>query len=161
MKPEKRINSILNNFLEQFDCKSELDTDFAYYYSKSLITYSFVVTERDERNYLNFIRTLAPNINVDIFLISFLHELGHHMTIDEIEEDEELFCQDEKEIISTELSLCENDYEIDKVYNRYFTLPDEYAATKWAIDYIYNNKDIVSKLWFELQKEIIDFYKKI
>ena len=46
LKGEERINKILNRYLEKFDLTANLDTDFAYYYSKNMVTYSFVVSEK-------------------------------------------------------------------------------------------------------------------
>ena len=33
------------------------------------------------------------------------------------------------------------------------------VATKWAVDYIYNNTNIVKAFWEELQPHILQFYR--
>ena len=51
----QKITNILNNFLEPFECTTEIDTDFAYYTASNIINYAF---RNDNFNSINcsFIR---------------------------------------------------------------------------------------------------------
>jgi len=147
-----RIDDLLNRFLadNDFECTVFADTDFAYYYASSRISYSFVVSERMDRLFLDFAKRKGLTVDCGIFLLSFFHELGHNETIDDLEDDEMDYCTDVKE------TLTDSDADAET----YFNLIDETLATEWAIDYINNNIEIVEKLAMDLQKEFDIFYKK-
>ena len=143
----QKITNILNNFLEPFECTTEVDTDFAYYTASNLITYAFVLTDKHETTFINFTHTLFPEVKADIFLWSFLHELGHHETEDDFEDYE-------WEEYLNKAPLIKNDYE-------YYNLPIEYAATYWAGKYMISHKDEIKNLWNQLMPLIQDFYKEM
>ena len=82
------ISNILNDFLEPFECTAYADTDFAYYMQSNKISYALVITDKHEKTFMNFVTKLFPNIKADPFLWSFLHELGHHETADDFEDEE-------------------------------------------------------------------------
>lgn len=162
MKGEERINNILNEFLKDYDCTAQLDTDFSYYHHKNLITYTFVCSNVFDVLFNNVINLLCPYVKCDLFLWSFFHELGHHETIDDISDMDYAFCQDEKKRISQSLANLtreENEKKYDNIANTYFFLPDEIAATAWAIDFVTKNQHKVRQLWEKLQPAIMDFYK--
>ena len=139
-----KINSILNNFLEPFDCEAEPDSDFAYYGAHNLITYSLTVVDSCSDSFLLFAKKLFPNIHADIFLWSFLHELGHHETEDDFdEEDWKNYRYDAVRTTSNE---------------EYYNLPIEYAATVWAGEYIESHEKEIASLWKELQSAIKETY---
>lgn len=163
MKGEERINNILNDFFKEFDCEVCLDTDFAYYSHKNLITYTFICGNTFDVLFNNVINLLCPYIKCDLFLWSLFHELGHHETIDNISDEDYAYCQDEKERIAQALSGLtreENEKKYDNIANSYFFLPDEIAATAWAIDFVTKNTYKVKKLWNKLQPAIMDFYQE-
>lgn len=149
----KNIDRVLNRFLadNDFECDVMMDTDFAYYYGCSLITYSLVVSEKMDRMFLDFAKSNGLSVDCGIFLLSFFHELGHHETMDLLEDED---CEYSKEIKETLNGDSEEDCKI------YFALPDEIEATLWAIDFINSNLEMVEKLAKDLQKEIEIFYKK-
>lgn len=146
-----KLNNVLNNFLAGFDidCTAELGTDFAYFYTKSIAQYALVVSDNSNERFMNFVHSLAPELSIDVFLISWLHEVGHHLTLDDIEDDEAAYSRDVKETLG---SSAED-------YITYFNLPDEIAATTWAINFIKNNADAVAALWNVIQPLIINIYK--
>ena len=143
----QNITHLLNIFLEPFECTANLDTDFAYYSASNLITYTFVVADKHEKTFTDFTRTLFPQIEANIFLWSFLHELGHHETEDDFEDNE-------WEEYLNKIDFIKNDYE-------YYNLPIEYAATYWAGKYMINHKDEIKNLWDQLMPLIQSFYKEM
>lgn len=154
-----KINSILNSFLEEWECTVSLDSDFAYYHSSNLITYSVVIADNfGDKLFMSLVNKLCPEIKGDIFLWSLLHELGHHETIDDLEDDEIAYCQDEKERITRELEKCMDAETGARIASQYYVLPDEYAATAWAADFVRHNVKKVEQLWNELQPAIMEFY---
>ena len=147
LEENKKINEILNAFLEPFECTASLDTDFAYYTNKNLITYAFFTPEKNSKSFLKFCENLFPNIHADIFLWSFMHELAHHETEDDIEDEE---WEEYEEKITHNISDEE-----------YYNLIPERAATVWAGEYIQSHVDEVAELWNELQPAIENFYSKL
>ena len=73
------------------------------------------------------------------FLISILHELGHHFTID-------LFTEEEWTEQATEEVLKGIDCESEEYRLAYFNLPIERAATAWAIT-MYNKYPKTMRAW--------------
>ena len=149
LKGEERINKILNKYLEKFDLTANLDTDFAYYYSKNMVTYSFVVSEKYDIMFKKVCDKIAKsNMNADIFLLSLFHEIGHAETIEDLSDEDIHFSMIMKEEIS-EGVLNEKEY---------FYAPDEYIATHWGVKYIQEHDKEISELWAELQPAILQFY---
>ena len=147
IREAENINKILNDFLVPFDCEAKLGTDFAYYTDNSMITYSLLVPGKDGDDFVKYAESLFPGVKADVFLWSFLHELGHHETEDEFEDDE---WEDYMRLTSMKIS--------NKVY---FELDIEYAATVWAGEYIQDHVEEIAELWSKLQPAIQGFYNKI
>lgn len=146
-----RINKVLNTFLEdhEFDCTADMSTDFSYYWREEIITYSIIVSERMDDLFLTFAKENGLAVDCGIFILSFFHELGHHLTIDDLTDEEEEECQAVKDTLTDSDADC----------NKYFCLLDEWLATSWAIDYINNNVDEVRELAESLQEAIEQFIK--
>ena len=77
------IDHIINNFTEtNFGVCASIDTDFFYDPEEDDVTYAFVVSEKNDRMFMECVHSIAPNLTCDIFLLSVLHEIGHHYTWD-------------------------------------------------------------------------------
>lgn len=153
LKGLENIENILNNFLKEFDCEAEIGSDFAYWSAKSLITVTLTVSESNDRDFQEFCKKLEPNLYCDTFLLSFFHELGHHETIDEWEDDEYLDMAIQKEKINKiKVSQKEKNF-------IYFNIPDEKRATEWGLTYMMKHQQEVTLLWNNLQQAILKFYE--
>lgn len=155
LKGTKEINKILNKFLEPFDCIADIGPDFCYWSGSSRIDYTLVVSENQDKWFKEFAHSLMPELNCDIFLLSLMHELGHHETIDDIEDDEELWraCWEvKKELNSKEERTKEDNF-------TYFNLPDEKMATEWGLHYMKTHPAEISELWNQLQPAILKCYQ--
>lgn len=160
LKNVATINKILNEFLEEFDAVCDMGPDFCYWTSDSTIHYSLVVSDRHNTHFMNNFHRLAPDVQCDVFLASFLHELGHHETLHLIDEADEAYCRDYKEMLHQRLDNEKPTAEVEAdIYQQYFDLPDEYEATAWAIEYMRENADKVKELWEKVKVAIMDFYK--
>lgn len=140
------ITSILDRWLEanEFEVDTEVGLDFAYYYAQSKIVYSLVSTEKTDRLFMEFAKANGLEVDCGIFLLSFFHELGHHETIEELDEKIENKCTKVKATLTDSEEDCK----------KYFALADEIIATEWAINYINNNVDSIRELAEELQNAI-------
>lgn len=143
------IDDILNKFLEPFEATAFAGYDFAYFYKKSEIMYSFVTDARMDKLFMLNAKNLGLKCKIDTFLLAFLHELGHHETLDQIEDQEADYSRDVKKTLTS----------TDEDCIIYFNLPDERAATEWAINYIHNHAEELARLWQDLQPAILNFYQ--
>lgn len=149
----ENIENILNKFLEPFECTAELGSDFSYWYSESLICFALAVTESNDIDFRDFCKELQPELHCDIFLLSFMHELGHHETLDEWEDEEYLDMKIQKERINKmKVSQKEKNF-------MYFNIPDERRATEWGLQYIIEHQTEMTLLWNELRQAIFSFYE--
>ena len=152
IKGLRKLNNAVNGFLKPFDCCGKLGIDFCYVYSTSTIYYGLIIPDEDiEADFQASIDRLHPRVKMDTFIWSLLHELGHHETLDTMEQKEIDYCNDIKAKINNE--------EIDA--SEYYDLLDERLATEWAVNYA-NTHALELKKWWEkvMQPAIMNFYKK-
>ena len=160
LKGLDKIEEILNRFLQEWECTVRLESDFAYYYYSNTIAYSFCCSNVGDMLFSEVINRLCPEIHCDIFLWSFLHELGHHETYDDLEDSDVLFSLDEKERIQKEQEGITDVKQRMDIARQYYVLPDELAATQWAVDYMRAHTAEMQALWEEeLKPAIINFYE--
>ena len=153
------IEDVLNNFLEDFEVTAEIGADFCYLWDKNVIKVSLAVPDFGAKMFMEDFHKRAPEIKIDCFLISFLHELGHCETVDELTDEEEAECLRKRTILNDAIRETTDEIKRAEMYKEYFAMTDEYLATEWAIDYIRNNVETVAELWAKLQKAILTFYE--
>lgn len=149
----KQMDRVINKFFKTVganDLAARMGTDFCYYYYENVVDYSIIVSERMDRMFMDFAKSIGLKVECGVFILSLLHEVGHHMTIDEIDDDVYKYCEDVK------ANLTDSDEDV----MTYFNLPDEKIATEWAIDYINNNFEIVKVFSSHFQKVLLNFIKK-
>lgn len=151
MKGLSKITKLLNDFVRTIDEELfvEEDGDFAYYPLSNKITYSLVVSEKGNADFMQSVEFFNPKVKCDIFLWSILHEIGHHETIDELS-DADLRDSELIKFLAAGGAIPEE---------RYYECPDERAATGWAVQYAESHTAILAEFWEELQKAIMRFYK--
>lgn len=154
IKGIKKLNAHMNKFLSPFGLKCTFGGDFAYWTESDLIQYTIFLHQDSDIYFSDFIKKEFNFSVSDIFLVSLLHEVGHYYTIDDFEEDELL----NDELIKDELS---NDQQITEEERnfKYFSLPVEYAATEWAINFLKDNPSIYHQ-WGIMLEHFRHFYKK-
>lgn len=145
----EKLDNVINDFVSQFGLSAEIGTDFAYYYNEDKITYALVVSDRMGKMFKEFAFSIGLKYNVDVFLLSLLHEVAHHTTIKDLDDVE----------YGKGLHLKETLTDSDEDVLKYFQIYDEIEATNWAIDYINNNAETLSVWWNEtLRPAIMEFY---
>ena len=141
---EERVTKVLNNFLQlqgYTDVIASFDKLADSYYAPGaeygVVVLGGISNLDADKVFMNYCKELGLNIDISIETISFLHELGHHNTMDFLD-DEEL---EESELVKMMLYL--NAEESDESYMKYFTCPIEQAATIDAVDFCNHNPVIV------------------
>ena len=71
-------------------------------------------------------------------VLAFLHELGHHMTINSFSEKEIFILAMSKEFLDVP--------DEHEWYEEYWLMPDELAANMWEINFINSNIEVVEEL---------------
>ena len=128
---------------------------FGYSPNEPLITFCLDETTEDNRIWKEY---LQENFNFkltaeNVFLMSILHELGHHATFPNFTTEEWIEQASEK-------SLQEKNYPTEKDYFvAYYNLPIEIAATTWAIK-MYNEHRPYMRAWCQRFNCAIRHYEK-
>lgn len=143
------LEEYLQDFLKRNDieCNLLFGNSFAYLPFSNTIAYSLVVGDTSSKTFLSFTKNLFPEITADIFLWSFLHEVGHYETTDDFDEYE-----------YEEYYFLINQEGLDDEF--YYNLPIERAATIWAGEFMKNNTAEVQRLWNNIQPVIQAMYEK-
>lgn len=155
LKGVRKLESKVNKFLAPFNLKSKLGDEFAYFFVSEIVQFSIAITERSDAEYIKFIKNEFDYDVPNMFLFSFLHEVGHHMTNDELEEED----FEEDEFQKFEISEHMNDDNYEEYSLKYFHCPTEFLANEWAIDYYRNHEEEVNRKGKEMIKAFKHFYK--
>lgn len=156
LKGIDKINNVLNDFLKPFGCVASMADEFCYWTNRHIIDYTLVVSEEFDNLFKGFVEDVfTPSVSMDIFMWSFLHELGHHMTDIFLTEEEQEISMGSKAYLESD--DCNWDYA--ERFNTYACLPDEYTATQWAVNYVEENLDKVKELWDNFRFAVLEFYK--
>lgn len=146
-----RVDYVLNNFLQKngFDCSAAYDVKADSYYDidNEEITLGGKPDEEADRIFIKYLEELELNGEWNISLMTFMHELGHHMTLHLLSEEEE----DESAKIKFFCGIISENFGDDEgACNMYFRCPEEAIATEWAVDFINNNIDMMREFEAEL-----------
>lgn len=159
IKGLKKLNKALSAELAPFGIsKAICGTEYSYLYSDESITYKITQGTIEDIWFKEFVKERF-HIEPESFILSILHEVGHHKANDEIEGALFDFCTQEKQRISAEMESA--DEARSKILEwEYFNLPDEIMATQWAVNYIKQNPKKIEKMWLNILKALDKFYKK-
>lgn len=159
VKGLKKLNSVITKQLMPFGISEAIcSNDFSYWYVEEEVHYKLTQTIEDEW-FMEFIKETFGYVPTNSFIMSLLHEVGHHNTYDELEDEDINFSEDEKERISEEMQTA--DAERTKALEwEYFNLPDEIVATEWAVDYAVNHTEEIKQMWEEILTALQEFYER-
>ena len=152
----KKIDIVLNKFLVEQGLADSLcacyieDCDSYYQYDNVLsrVVLGGLTNKKADEIYMDYCRELGLEVDVDVITMSFLHEVGHHNTIDFLD-GEEIF---ESEMIK--LLLAANNEETKEYFMRYFECPEEYEATWDAVSFCNAYPEVVLQLDADIQNAL-------
>lgn len=108
-----------------------LGDEFTYIYVESTVIFGTEVYSEEQKLFCDHIKeTYGLDISQkeDYELFSLLHEIGHHFTMDDLEDEEA-----ENELLMRNLIHCIDD--VTTANETYFNLPSEVLANDWAFDH--------------------------
>ena len=160
IKGIKVLNKVVTKELSAFGIKKAVCCDeYAYSYDEQAVSYKITEGQTEDILFSEFLKDRFGYVDKYPFIMSLLHEVGHHKANDDIVGEVYEFCLAEKERIQEELTTAVGD-EIKKLEYQYFNLPDEIMATKWAIDFANSHPKKIKKMWKKMRKAFFDFYEK-
>ena len=160
LKKMRKLNKAVSAQLAPFGIsKAECTNSYAYYFDEEKVTFSLTVDIADKW----FSEFVEERFGYKVklpFIISLLHEVGHHKTDDEIGDMIYEFCSNEKDRIETTMAADGISLEEQKKLEwEYFNLPDEIMATQWAVNYAKKHPRKVKKMWNEIVPVLMEFYR--
>ena len=147
----------IDSFLEKFGCTSEPALKFQYC-EDDVIQYSILITDKFDKTFTDYARKKGFPEKLDIFVLSLLHEIGHHKTIDYVPFHIRLGNKIMKKIY--DLSIKINYGWLEKVAYKYYDLYVERIATEWAINYAKENIEELINLEKSIYDELYMIYDK-
>lgn len=161
IKGKKKLNKAILAEVAPFGIQSvKLSDEYAYYYEDESISYKLDCGAVEDEWFNEFLEerfSYECKNSAESFVLSILHEVGHHKANDEIEGAILNFCNTEKERIDIEMQYA--DAEQSRVLEwQYFNLPDEIMATQWAVNYAKSHPRKVKKMMERMRASLMEFY---
>lgn len=155
MNRKQAVDKVLNDFIERFTYRGEfLSAEYvegsdSYYVSNSLnskIVLGGLTNKKADEIFMKYCKeTLGLKTEVSIETLTFLHEFGHHKSIDYLTDDEIY------ESEAVKMMLYMKDEESEETFMQYFTCPDEELATTEAVEFC----NVHSKVAKQLDKDLL------
>jgi len=159
---EHNVNTLFHHFLneETRTYNFKLSTDFYIDFEENNIYFSITILNRFDRLFSKYLKNKFNFIvqdQIDIFLTSLLHEVGHDQTVDEFYE-QSYFTILKTKIQKTLINLFSNS---DRIAYKYFNVLDEFYATDWAVSWIDTHYNDYLILREELIEILETFYQNV
>lgn len=163
VKGLKKLNKAISAQLKPFGIDFAVCSDTYQYttFEDDTTMVEFKPTENSIEDgwFRDFIETRF-NYKVEYpFVISLLHEVGHHKTLEDISGTVAEFCIAEKERINEEMQIADGHRSKELNYE-YFNLPDEIVATAWAVEWAKKHPKKVKKIWKHCEEAFHEIYRK-
>ena len=159
LKGVKALDEVFSKMLKGFGItKAKMGSAYCYEWATEEISYQVVHSIEDnwfdEFVYKRFHTQIHPMV------ISLLHEVGHHYTLDDVNGSLNDFCESEKERLKTDMQKAKGERAKKRLEWEYFNLPDEIIATHWAVTYARKHPFQIARMTKVCEKAMKKFYKK-
>lgn len=160
LKGKAKLNKAISAELKPFGIsKAELSDEYSYCFEDESIAFKITENGMEDIFFNDFIKERFDYVCAFPFVLSLLHEVGHHKANDEIEGAIYDFCIAEKERINIAINESSDIEEIKAFEYQYFNLPDEIMATQWAVNYAKTHPKKIAEMWTKMKKALFEFYK--
>lgn len=160
-KGTRILNKTISNELSAFGIKKAVCGDeYSYDFDKEVVTFK---EREDGIEDVWFTEFIQERFGYEVrypFIMSLLHEVGHHKANDDVVGSVYEFCLAEKERIAYETMATDDEETAKALTWQYFNLPDEIMATAWAVNYARKHPKKIKKMWKKMRSALVDFYAK-
>lgn len=160
VKGRKKLNKAITKLVKPFGIsKAKVGNDFAYYFNDEHIEFQITCGDWSDQMFDKF---LLSKFGIECpypFVISILHEIGHHITFEELTTAEINKSYKAKDRLAKTFPKATGKKK-EALEFEYFNLPDELAATTWAVDYFSHHREECDEMYKKACKALRKFYKK-
>ena len=161
VKGIRKLNKAIGTQLKPFGIiGAELSNTYAYIRGEDRVTYKLTEGTIEDKWFIEFIKERFNYIARYPFIMSLLHEVGHHKTDDDITDNVYVFCEKEKKRINKAMTRAKTLKTCKKLEYQYFNLPDEIMATAWAVEYAKKHPQEIENMWNKSREALIKFYEQ-
>ena len=140
---QTKINSFVHSIDADIKVNISAYDDFYCIISDKLINVSLNSDPYTDRLLDSFIQDRF-GVSMNPFLLGTLHEIGHIMTFDKnLDRD--------RDILYYMLQLDYVDERVEELSYAYFSIPAEFEATKWAVNYYLSHKEYCDNFLKEIE----------
>lgn len=162
LKGVEKINRMFSSFMETLgypEIECFLANDFAYYENTEEISYSIFSNEILDDAFIDYLHNTYGKLpEISFFTFSFLHELGHHITLPCIKKKVRRKIKKQKQIMERKNYTSDKDmYNLQMAYCK---LLDERMATKEAVKILFENVNLIQAFDKKFAKEMHKFFKE-
>lgn len=139
MKKLKVLNDFIKTINKDYKVlhdKKEFTSDW----ENGKVWVCFNENKEDDQLFMNYIKN-KYQIEIDTFLMSFLHEIGHLET-----EDDELSDNRAIDLFMLEVAYDNGAITKEEYFNRYFEIECESLATEWGVNFYKSHKEQCKEL---------------
>ena len=134
--PTHKTYRLIREFVQSIDPEIKVrmsDDEFYCVISEKLINVPFVSNSEGDRLFDEFVMNRFGK-SINPYLMGICHEVGHIMTFDSnLDRD--------RDILYFMLQLDFTEERCEEFTNMYFSIPSEFAATEWAVNYYLSHKE--------------------
>ena len=160
LKGIKKLNKAITAELKPFGISKAICSDeYSYNFDEESVNFKLTEGEIEDKWFIDFIKERFNYTPRYPFVISLLHEIGHHKANDEIVDSISDFCDNEKERISNNMLTAKTTKECKILEWQYFNLPDEIMATAWAVNFAKKHPKKIKKMWLKMKEALLNFYE--
>jgi hypothetical protein len=146
--PTHKTHRLIKEFVQSIDPEIKVHMSGDEFYciiSEKLINVPFVSDSEGDRLFYDFVvDRFGESINP--YIMGICHEIGHIMTFDpNLDKDRDIL------YFMLQLDFTAERYE--EFTNMYFSIPSEFAATEWAVNYYLSHKEQCDNLMKEIEYE--------
>lgn len=156
IKGLKKLTAVVNEFtIKNFGVTAEFGAEFEALPSDKIIHFSIIVDEDIQGATIDDMEARFPLVHADMFFWLLMHEVGHCMTDEVWDMDDEAYFEKMKNRL--------DDYFDGDVFAKnewYHVIGDEYFATKWAGCYMMEHPKKMRKFAKKFHKAYMKFIEK-
>lgn len=161
LKGIEKLNDVFNQFFVELgypEIDVEFTNEFAYYYGQDIIAYTLLSMPDTDAGFINYLKKTYPSMpECSMFIFSFLHELGHHVTLPKLYGTKKWRQCKKRKSINARMKDSTSEQMMTKQEN-YCKLFDEAIATKKAVDILCENYDYIVEFETTCANALKEFY---